>query len=182
MTNPAFEAFTRNTAFNLSLSSAMCNTIMEHALADRLRAKYPWALPNTWVNFGTPEHAAAMYVSDRTNRALVRRGLLRIEIPETLPACRFDIVALTRAGELMADLLAEAGFALDPEHYPWLRVTCHPDDRIPVEVGAVDQPPTPRDRRLDMVEAWDRPWMSLLHEPEVVLPDGKLVNGTGGQR
>ena len=96
-TNEAFSAYVTTTAFSLSLSRHMVQALstIEHALA--------WKREYTRV-----------HVHETNRNALVRRGLI-VLIGD--PIERFDgeqlrrwdeVYALTRAGELMIDLLAEA--------------------------------------------------------------------------
>ena len=152
--NERFAAHTRSASFALALSSAQIDYLLVAREVVRLAEKYPWYRPRE-ANFGTPEEFAVS-VSSSTVRSLARRGLVDVT-PHALPVCEHEVVQLTRAGELMCDLLNEAGFEVDPRHVP--PVQLHPDDRvrlIPTGSGFDTEPGEP-DRR----DPADAPFLSL---------------------
>jgi hypothetical protein len=136
-----FAAYTRSASFALTLSSAQAATLLDLVKTRELMAKYSWHRPHE-ANFGTADDAAVAW-SDGTVRALARRGLVDVR-PQPIPCTRADVVVPTRAGELVAGLLLEAGFEIRcaPVHL-------HPDDRIPLrwEGHELVAMPTPPDRR-----------------------------------
>jgi hypothetical protein len=161
--NSAFEAYTRSASFALTLSSPMIDRLMALDRIRQLGDRYPWYRSVGLANFGTPESLVAQWL-DSTNRALVRRGLLEVVVPDALPVHRTDVTPLTRAGQLTVGLLTEAGFLLDPTKVT--PVPPHPDDRIKVDLGGTTWP-TPHDRRLDLMIEEDKPFLGFLRENPV---------------
>lgn len=134
--NERFTATTRSATFALTLSEPQIQRLMSLRKMVELRAKYHWYEPYN-ANFGTPEDHAA-HLCDSTVRALVRKGLVDVVIAE-LPACMTDVIVLTRAGELMVDLLVEANFELNPRWVP--EVPRHSDDRVKLDLFGPQPPP-----------------------------------------
>jgi hypothetical protein len=159
MTNPAFAAHTRSTAFSLTLSGPMADELLRLHKAADLMSRYPWFEPWRPVNFAL-EETVVDWASRGTVRALIRRGLVGVNHPDSTPAAYHEVIVLTPAGHLTCELLLEAGFeAVGPP----LQVPCHPDDRIKVDLGGTTWP-TPHDRRLDVMIDEDRPFLSGLRE------------------
>jgi hypothetical protein len=151
-TNAAFAAHTRAATFALALSHNQISRVLEHHKVDELRRKYPWYQPRT-VNFGkypsdlTTDPGLALQTAwdwlgaDSTDRSLIRKGLFELDLAEhepgsnlaDAPACRYALLHLTLAGALVAELLIEAGFEVDPARI-W-KVPPHPDARPVIDVG-----------------------------------------------
>ena len=151
MPNLAFTAHTRSATFALTLSDPMIGRLLRHREVDRLRAKDPWYEPHA-INFGkVPDGTADPNLQlqaawdwlgcDSTDRALIRRGLLELNIGDRkpgsnmvdAPASRYDLIRTTMAGALVAELLVEADFHLDPASVPG--VPPHPESRPIIDVG-----------------------------------------------
>jgi hypothetical protein len=81
--------------------------------------------------------------------------------PSVRPVTTMDVFSLTRAGELMVLLLAEAGFECPPSAVR--AVPLHPDDRVPVHVDGPAEirfGDRPRDRRIDLARPEDLPYLA----------------------
>lgn len=154
--NDRFAAYTRSASFALTLSSAQIDYLLGLIKIEELAAKYPWYRPAE-VNFGKADDIALEW-SNSTVQALARRGLVDV-VPTPPPVCRHEVIRPSRAGRLLAELLSEAGFAVDPRHLQ--PVPCHPDDRIPLRVTAngFTADPTPPDRRAP-ADPDDLPYLS----------------------
>ena len=165
MPNDAFESYTRSASFALTLSSPQIGRLLTKAKIAELTERFPWyGDSRTEINFGTVEEAVAGQM-DSTNRALVRKGLLEVVVPESLPCQRESIVVLTTAGRLTVGLLIEAGFAVDPRSVP--SVFCHPDDRIKLTptLDHWEVSDRPHDRRWDYMQPGDEAFMDAGHGP-----------------
>lgn len=161
MSDDRFAAYTRSASFALTLSSAQIGYLQGLIKIEELSAKYPWYRPAE-VNFGKAEDIAVEW-SNSTVQALARKGLVDV-VPTAPPVCRHEVIRPTRAGRLLAELLSEAGFVVDPRLlHP---VPCHPDDRIPLRATAngFEALPTPHDRRAP-ADPSDLPYLSGYRAP-----------------
>lgn len=158
-TNDRFEAWSRSASFALTLSSPQIAKVLFMHKERDLIARFPWFETGRPANnFCTDANEVAAQLTDSTVRALVRRGLVNVT-PKERPAFNHDVVTLTRAGELIAMLLIEAGFTAPPAG---LMVNLHPDDRAPSRWvdGDIEVGPWPHDRRLDTMLPDDVPYMA----------------------
>lgn len=160
----AFAAHVRSTAFTLTLSGPMIDTLLRHDLWADLEARYPWY--SAFQPMGTAGNANGAELAAQwcrqTVRALVRRGLLAVTIIE--PPCRFnDVITLSEAGRAVVAVLKAAGFT--PSIPDWQRVPLHPDDRYKLDIldpaSRAGQQPWPHDRRMDLMRPGDERWLSL---------------------
>lgn len=147
MANEAFASYTRSASFALTLSARQINWLLRRAKIVELTERYPWYDGAFPINFGDETGARdAALLTDSTVRALVRRGLVTVT-PRPLPTTDMEIVEVTRAGEILTDLLIEAGFEVDPRTVP--KVHRHPDDRARIVVSGhgITHEPSGPDRR-----------------------------------
>ena len=124
-----FAAYTRSSAFALTLSAPQIDFLLCRAKTAELEAKYPWYGAD--ITFGTADELAVQMCTS-TVRALTRKGL--VDVTPTEPPCRAsDIVRLSPAGLVVVELLKHAGFEVSPRSIA--AVPPHPDDRHRIVVG-----------------------------------------------
>lgn len=117
MTAQNFAAYTRSTAFSMSLSAKMIDRLLGLWTITDLADRYEWWQPPPTCATAGPWDVSA------TDRGLQRRGLLEINEDHT---------QLTRPGWLVAELLIEAEFPRPTKAHQLLgfagAVPPHPDD------------------------------------------------------
>lgn len=110
MSNTAFAESTTGVAFCLTLSKRQCNTMLRLRAHERQHGK-PDRLGRTTKEAFAPGPASISIVQTDNLSPLYLRGLVGWHIDSKGQKAGFT--GLTRAGELVADMLSEAGLSIE---------------------------------------------------------------------
>jgi hypothetical protein len=200
-----FAAYTRSTAFSVSLSAKMIDRVLSMWKMTEVASRYDWWAPPSSAFASGPNSTMAT-----TDAALARRGLLDYATEYEPDSLDRPIVMLTEPGELMARLLVAAEFPIPRPRFGFGGgIEPHPDDcddlggrhtgRVvwltnddgqPVDLE-IEPLELVRDRRLDMWQPGDEHYyghmtitdratlneMVLDHERSQLAPSEPLQSG-----
>jgi hypothetical protein len=151
-----------NLSANMVDSMLWLGQVNEHdRITEDLRARFDWIEPYYVARFGSDTIEKFMTQMRQVDKALLRRGLLRpIEI-EIEDGNRIIDRRATRAGELMAEMLIEAGFST-AKRPPPPKVPLHPDDRPSIRFGVARniEIDSKVDRRHTLAKPGDERWFA----------------------